>query len=90
MAAAITTGPQNKAAVEGQSVQLVCKTDHETCENLIWARTDENGASVILHVSNKMTQVAYRWTLFIYSYMLIWLEFASHYLLHVCIFKRSD
>jgi len=57
VAAAIIAGPQNKAATAGQSVQLSCKTVRGTCENVTWARNDENGIPVILRMAGKMMQV---------------------------------
>ena len=57
MAAAILAAPQNEAAVEGESVQLTCKTVRRTCDDVTWTRTDENGSPVILRVAGKMMQV---------------------------------
>ena len=59
-AALILAGPQNTAAISGQSTKLTCTSDRGTCDDVTWARTDQNDASIILHATGQMLEVQYR------------------------------
>ena len=56
-AAVIVRRPQNEVAILGQSAQLTCASDGGTCDSVIWARTNQNRASVIIHAAGPMLEV---------------------------------